>query len=146
MSGAVTRGAPSSAPFWDRVGHHGLWAGLSGAVIAISALLPASAWPAVPCFFRRVFHRPCPFCGLTRSVRAAAHGDWAEAWHGAPLGPVLFTLLVVYFLWHAAGFLRSRPLRVSAWERRTVRWIVATTVLAVLANWLYRWTMGFDRT
>lgn len=130
----------------DRFARHGLWALLSGAALAVSVLLPAPAWPVIPCLFQRALHRPCPFCGLTRAVRAAGQGQWAESCHGAPLGSVLFLALAGFFLWHSVGWLSGRSPRLPFAGRSGWRWGLGTLVLAVLANWLYRWTMGFDRT
>ena len=40
------------------------------------------------CWFRGVFHIDCPFCGMTRSFVALAHGDVASALRFHPAGPI----------------------------------------------------------
>lgn len=130
---------------WDVVGHHGVWAALSGAALAAILWLPATSWPPIPCWFRALLHRPCPFCGLTRSVQAAGQGHWSESWLGAPLGTILFVALCVFFLWHAIG-VATRCILAGPWTSAAMgRKAMLVLTLAVLANWLYRWVLGFDR-
>jgi hypothetical protein len=48
------------------------------------------------CWFRTAFGVDCPFCGLTRSFVALAHGELGAAidWH--PAGPLLFVAMAVF--------------------------------------------------
>lgn len=129
----------------DAVIFHGLWALLSGGALSLLAALPLRAYPRIPCVFRDWTHLPCPFCGLTRAVRSAAAGDWAESFRTAPLGPLLLMGGVAFFIWHAAGALRGRfqpPLLATRGQKRAA-WLLA--LLAASANWAYRLAMGFDR-
>lgn len=129
---------------WDLFGYHGLWAVLSGAALAVSAFLPISSLPAIACWFNAWIHRPCPFCGLTRSVMAAGHGRWSEAWQQAPFGVLLFAAVALFFAWHCAGLLAGRILRVAL-PGRVGRTILLAALAALAANWIYRWSAGFDR-
>jgi hypothetical protein len=91
-----------------------------------AALLGASAW-LVPigdrvaspgghslgglCWFRSIFEIDCPFCGMTRSFVALAHGDVASAFGFHPAGPLLFAALAVGLIAIAAALVaRRRPL------------------------------------
>jgi len=68
-----------------------------GAVLVATAVSPdwLAALPTL-CPFRWVTGLPCPGCGLTRSVVAAAHGDVGQALVFHPLGlAVLLTLLAL---------------------------------------------------
>jgi hypothetical protein len=79
-----------------------------GAVLAAVVVSPdwLVSLPSL-CPFRWVTGFPCPGCGLTRSVVAAAHGDLGQALAFHPLG--LAILLVLLGL-SIAGL---RPVRVS---------------------------------
>lgn len=58
--------------------------------------LPFLNWPLPDsCWSRRFLNIPCPGCGLTRSVVATLHGQWANAWHLHPVGPVLVTWAIL---------------------------------------------------
>ena len=55
----------------------------------IAAALPAALrWQQ--CGFARMFHIPCPGCGMTRAVTLLVAGDWRGSLHMHPLAlPVL---------------------------------------------------------
>lgn len=48
--------------------------------------LPAT--PGLPCPLRALTGVVCPLCGMTRSVTAAVHGRWGEAFELNPAGLV----------------------------------------------------------
>jgi hypothetical protein len=51
-----------------------------GALLGVAAVhLLAPGSPGLPCPLRTLTGVPCPFCGMTRGVTAAAHGDLARA-------------------------------------------------------------------
>jgi hypothetical protein len=47
------------------------------------------------CLYHAVLGVPCPFCGITRSVYAFMHMQFAEAW---AYNPLIFGLFVWYIL------------------------------------------------
>jgi len=54
------------------------------ALVWVAALLPAALrWQQ--CGFARVFHIPCPGCGMTRAVTLLLAGDWRASLHMHPL-------------------------------------------------------------
>ena len=55
----------------------------------------------VPCYFRMVFHLPCPSCGLTRSMVAALHLNIAEAWRQNWAGIWVIIGWLLFILWRA---------------------------------------------
>jgi len=59
------------------------------ALVWIAAALPAALrWQQ--CGFARMFHIPCPGCGMTRAVTLLVAGDWRGSLHMHPLAlPVL---------------------------------------------------------
>ena len=71
-----------------------------GAVAALAVLagLAGSAFfQALPdlCLFHSVTGLPCPTCGLTRSIAAAARLDLAASWRFHPFGAFLLGALVL---------------------------------------------------
>jgi len=58
-----------------------------------------------PCPSVMFFGRPCPGCGLTTSFTATVHGQFAQAFHAHPFGPILYLALTVSALTCMYGFL-----------------------------------------
>jgi len=60
---------------------------MAGGMIAVAAV-----WPFLPlhppgvCPLRTTTGIPCPFCGMTRAVVAAVHGNFADSLRFNPLG------------------------------------------------------------
>jgi|688.fasta_scaffold03405_16 hypothetical protein len=76
-----------------------IWSGLGAAVLVLSLLpVPDGMQGRTICTFRNLFDLPCPGCGVTRSLRAAVHGDWSAAIDHNPFGPVFLLLAVVLLL------------------------------------------------
>jgi hypothetical protein len=119
-----------------------LWllAGLAGA--AGLALLhvwhPANDPAAAICLSRRLFHLPCPSCGLTRAFALLAKGEWSAALGMHPLAPVLALEMILGWLaWGAALALR-RPLRLPV----RIEILTAAHVAVLCALWLGRAATG----
>src|SRR3954452_646196 len=93
----------------------------------------AAIWPALPvhppyaCPLRAATGIPCPFCGMTRAVVAAVHGDIAASLRYNPAG----ILLVVITLALVMGW-RLQRVRVPQW--------VIPVGLALL--WTYNLTLN----
>ena len=97
------------------------WAG--GGMLALGVILPhLPNNPGLPCPLRTVTGVPCPFCGLTTSVKAVLHGDGRAAWSANPFG-----LLVVAL----AAALVLRP----GWRRVSVPSVLV--LAAVALSWLF---------
>ena len=104
-------------------------------VAAGALVLGALAWPLLPahpsvaCPLRATTGIPCPMCGMTRAVVAAAHGDIVDSLRFNPAGIVLLVLAVVLVL---------RPaLARAAW--RIPLWATLATVGAL---WAYNVTLN----
>ena len=104
---------------------------LAGAVALADHHTDGHAPPV--CLFRLVTGQPCPTCGTTRLVLAAAHGHWRQA---AGHNPLMFALLWCGVGWLVLriGFARRVVVITSQRSRRALAIVV---VLAVLANWVY---------
>ena len=92
--------------------------------------------PASVCTFKNITGTPCLFCGLTRALAAAAHGDFGAAtefnslWWLAALVVVLVSLLALHDAIKGKDSLR---LMQSAW--RIASWPVIALLIGVA---LYR--------
>ena len=110
-------------------------------VVIYLSLVGVHAWladatgadPPPTCMFRRVTGHPCPTCGSTRMVLAAAQGRFLEA---AAYNPLMLSLAVVaaVLLVMKVGFRRRIVWPTSNWGRRSLLWAI---LVAVLANWAY---------
>ena len=70
--------------------------------LAAAGMLGAAAvWPALPvhpplaCPLRSATGIPCPFCGMTRAVVAAVHGDVVTSLRFNPAGLLVLAIAVV---------------------------------------------------
>lgn len=70
----------------------------AAAVLALAAVLPAGRIDAGPvlCPVRRATGRPCPGCGLTRSLVRLVHGRLRAATQAHAFGPALAVLLLAW--------------------------------------------------
>lgn len=77
------------------------------AVLGVAALRPVVGDPGMPCPFRAISGLPCPFCGMTRGVTSAVHGDVVGAVLFNP-GSVLLVIaaiaLLVMWRWRRVTF------------------------------------------
>jgi hypothetical protein len=108
------------------------------AVLAAAEVLPffwsRGVSPLPECFFHQVTGQPCPFCGGTRCFVAMAHGDLPLALQLYPIGPLLFTGLLLAVLYSAFALVTGKRVRLR-YDRRTANLVIAVTVLALALNW-----------
>jgi len=103
----------------------------AGGMVAIAA-----AWPVLPvhpplaCPLRSLTGVPCPFCGMTRAVVAAAHGHLSASLAFNPAGILVLALAVVAIF---------RP----AWPARLH---VPMWSLFSILGVLWVWNIGFNPT
>jgi hypothetical protein len=50
------------------------------------------------CLVHNLFGVDCPFCGMTRSFVALAHGEVGKAFEFHPAGPLLFLAMIAFVL------------------------------------------------
>lgn len=80
--------------------------------LALALLHPPGGMGLPICPSRLMTERPCPGCGLTRSVSCAARGDLTRSWHYHPFGIVVLAAVLVIAL---VGIAPS-PICDRAWE------------------------------
>jgi Protein of unknown function (DUF2752) len=72
-------------------------------IVAVGLVAVAAVWPILPahpplaCPLRSATGIPCPFCGMTRAVVAAAHGDVVGSLRFNPAG-ILVLALAAYVI------------------------------------------------
>jgi hypothetical protein len=111
--------------------------GLAGLAV-LHVWTPSGDASTALCLSRRLFHLPCPGCGLTRAFAHLAKGEWAAAVLLHPLAPVLALEMILGWLaWGAALALR-RPLRLPV----TVDALVLGHGAVLCALWLGRAATG----
>lgn len=73
------------------------WAG--GAMLAAAAILPALPGnPGLPCPLRTITGVPCPFCGMTTSVKATVRLQLTDAVAANPAGVLLVVAAILLLL------------------------------------------------
>jgi hypothetical protein len=84
--------------------------GLTGLAI-LHVWVPSNDPSMAVCLSRRLFHIPCPACGLTRAFAHLAKGEWRAALTLHPLAPVLALEMIVGWLAWGTSLARRRPFR-----------------------------------
>jgi hypothetical protein len=104
------------------------WAGAG--MLGLAAARPLLGDPGVGCPLRAMTGVPCPFCGMTRGVTDAVHGQLATAASLNP-GSVFLVLAAIVLL--------------VAWRRRTVlfpAWLPYALVAALWGFQLFKYATG----
>jgi Protein of unknown function (DUF2752) len=127
---------PRAVVGWQTVATATTTIGAREARLGAAAMLGAALlWPRLPvhppiaCPLRTLTGIPCPLCGMTRAVVAAAHGHLLESLRFNP-GGLAVVLLALALL---VG-VRPDRVRVAPW------FLVALTAL------LWAWNVGFNPT
>jgi hypothetical protein len=90
------------------------------------------------CLSRRLFHIPCPACGLTRAFAHLAKGEWAAAVTLHPLAPLLAAEMILGWLAAGAALAVRRPLRLPV----SANVLLLGHGAALVALWLVRAANG----
>ena len=115
----------TATPLWSRVltFDGSILAKLGVALLAAGALLAYSPiHPGLLCPMRATTGVPCPFCGMTTSVKACLRMDFGAAFAANPGGILAVSL--------AAGLIALRPSK--------VRVPVAVIIAAASAMWVWQ--------
>lgn len=93
------------------------------AMLFLAAALPlVPGYPGVPCLLRTFTGIPCPFCGMSTSVKETVRLQLRDAWAANPAGVVAVVIAVTLIV------VRPRSVRLPA--------LLISTVLA--AMWIFQ--------
>jgi hypothetical protein len=112
-------------------------AGLAGLAVLHVWVPPADSASGI-CLSRRLFHLPCPGCGMTRAFAHLAKAEGAEAVRDHPLAPVVALELVLGWVAWGAAVKAGGPVRLPF---RLESWLLANAA-ALVALWLGRAATG----
>ncbi|HAV62069.1 MAG TPA: hypothetical protein DCY13_06855 [Verrucomicrobiales bacterium] len=108
-------------------------------IVAAAGARIAVQWntPMPACGFRTLTTVPCPFCGGTRALSAAAGFDWLLAIQFNPLVMLAAVLIVIWSMLGLADLLLKGSLvtRLNGWLARHHFWWTAAGL--TLVNWGY---------
>ena len=95
------------------------------------------------CTFQNLFGRPCPGCGMTRSIAHLARGDVLSSLRLHPLGLPLFVASVLGFVGALLHLLRGRD---PFWEfvERRGTWLAVGLLGGMIGLWIIRGFMFTD--
>jgi hypothetical protein len=125
--------AISAARLWLLTGLAGL-AGLAVLHVWVPSGDPATAF----CLSRRLFHLPCPGCGMTRAFAHLAKGEWSAALALHPLAPVVALEIVVGWAVWGLGLASRRTFRLPI----RIEVLLLGNVALLFALWLGRAATG----
>jgi hypothetical protein len=111
--------------------------GLAGLAI-LHYWVPSSDPAGAVCLSRRLFHLPCPGCGMTRAFAHLAKGEWSAALTAHPLAPVLALEMILG--WAAWGLALAARRPVLSKLRIEILLLANAAVLCAL--WLGRVATG----
>lgn len=112
-------------------------------VFAVAGSLQVAAaichLPGMPCPFVRLFHVPCPGCGISRASAATLRADFRSAVRLHAFAP--FFLLAIILCWAAALLPEKHRARLVA----SVGWIERRTALPtlLLIAAIFYWALRF---
>lgn len=89
-----------------------------------------------PCTIHFLTGRPCPSCGLTTSVSAILHGQFALAWRANPIGFLIVGAAIAVALNSLIALTRGRTLRIEPNRFNLL-------LIALLALWLLHGIVRF---
>jgi hypothetical protein len=111
--------------------------GLAGLAV-LHVWVPSNDPAQAICLSRRLFHIPCPGCGLTRAFAHLAKGEWEAAFTLHPLAPLLAAEAIAGWLAAGAALAVRRPLRLPV----SANALLLGHGAALVALWLVRAATG----
>lgn len=121
--------------------------GYAVAFVALTAgLTVAFLWKSPekgpsPCISRNFFGLACPGCGMTRSVTAAAHGDFAKAFRFHALGPLVLAAGMAAWALLGASLVAGRDC-LPDFNRRGWTFVIVGFFVVLILYWVVRLATG----
>jgi len=91
----------------------------------------------LPCLTMKLWHVPCPGCGVTTSVVLAAHAHLIASAMNQPFGFLVALALAAFVIWAPIAHLRGRDLWVDLTGVRLGCWGPLAGAFLVL-SWIYK--------
>lgn len=134
---------PALPAFEGHVNHEALWLGVSLATTAVAAGWISAGLPLPGCLFHALTGWPCPGCGSTRALLAAAHGDLGGALRWNPLAVAALVGALLYNVYAGAVLLLKLPrLRFAVRSPKAAAALRVFAAALILVNWLYLFRAG----
>ena len=111
---------------------------LAALAVIIPQFISIEQLPHNACLFFGLTGIPCPFCGLTRSLWAAADGRWLWSFTFAPLGGMVYLGALLFLAIVAVEIITGRRLFPALSNRLAGLAMLA----ALLLNWVVRLSAG----
>ena len=67
----------------------------------------------VPCLFRTMTGRLCPFCGMTHALGELSKGHFAQAMSYNALSLTLFPVMLIYIGWREYRYVKTGETRIT---------------------------------
>lgn len=112
-------------------------AGLAGLAV-LHVWVPSDDPAGSICLSRRLFHLPCPGCGMTRALAHLAKGEWSAAVRDHPLAPVVALEGIIGWAIRGVELAAARPLRLPV----RLEALLLANAAALIALWLGRAATG----
>lgn len=111
--------------------------GLAGLAV-FHVWVPSGDPSSALCLSRRLFHLPCPGCGMTRAFAHLAKGEWAAAVADHPLAPVIALEFILGWVAWGAVLASGRRFRLPV----RIETVFVANAAALCALWLGRAATG----
>jgi hypothetical protein len=105
-------------------------------------LVPPDRLPLPRCVFHSVTGHSCLTCGMTRSLHAVSHGQWAESLRHHLFGPAVFAGMLLLLSVCAAEAIRGRKCPYPG-GRKTGSRVVGACAVVWLLYWGFRLAAEF---
>ena len=112
-------------------------AGLAGLAV-FHVWVPSTDAAGAVGFSRRLFHLPCPACGMTRAFAHLAKGEWSAAVRDHPLAPALALEVVLGWAAWGVALVTARPFCLPV----RLDTLLLANAAALVALWLGRAATG----
>lgn len=109
---------------------------LSGIILSSLVITPFHESENTVCLFKNILGIPCPICGMTRAFLFLGHGDIYEAVGLNILSPLVFSIVVILWLYSVIRIFIGNDLvvRLTQRERFLIYFVIGGLVIT---GWAY---------
>ena len=128
-------------PYDRRIARRAAWVRVIMGSCAVVGAVVIGYLVALPefslCTFQTLFGRPCPGCGMTRSIAHLVRGDVLASLRLHPLGLPLFVGTVLALVGGVLHLTRGRD-PFWAWVERRSTWLAVGFLVSMIGIWIVR--------